>query len=94
MEQIIAYKTIDGKIFDSQEGANKYEQELYDSKIFKLKEKYVREKLIDSCYGQLFVNEYAPRKHSNISPDNPLVHVIIRNSDMVREILDHLVTIK
>lgn len=94
MEQVTAYKTIDGKIFSSQEEAKKHEKEIYDTEIFKLKEKYLREKLIDSCYGHLFVNEFSARKYTNISPDNPLVHVLIKNSDMVREMLDHLDTIK
>lgn len=94
MEQITAYKTTDGKIFDNQEEANRHEEKLYDTKIFKLKEKYVREKLIDSCYGHLFVNEYSARKYTNISPDSPLIHVLIKNSDMVIEILNHLDTIK
>jgi hypothetical protein len=93
MEQIIAYKTKDGKIFDSQEEARKYEKEVYDFKIFKLKEEYVREKLKQSVYGKLFVNEFEPRK-SNITPDMPLVHVLIKDSDMVREMLNHLETIK
>lgn len=94
MEQVTAYKTIDGKIFDDKEEANKHEQELYDTKIFKTKEKYVREKLIDSCYGHLFVNEYSARKYTNINPDSPLVNVIIKNSELVRNILDHIETIK
>lgn len=94
MEQVTAYKTIDGKIFDLEEDAKKHEKELYESKIFVIKEKYVREKLIDSCYGHLFVNEFAPRKHSNITPDNPLVHVLIKDSRLVKEILEHLTTIK
>lgn len=94
MEQVTAYKTVDGKIFDTQEEANKHEKDLYEIKIFKTKEKYVREKLIDSCYGHLFVNEFAARKYTNIYPDSPLVNVLIKNSDMVKEILDHLKTIK
>lgn len=94
MEQVTAYKTVDGKIFDTQEEANKHEKELYEIKIFNTKEKYVREKLINSCYGHLFVNEFAARKYTNIYPDSPLVHVLIKNSDMVRDILDYLDTIK
>ena len=89
MEQIIAYKTKDGKIFDSQEEAEKYEKEVYNFKILKLKENYVREKLKESVYGKLFINEFEPRK-SNITPDKPLVQVLIQNTDLVKEIINNL----
>lgn len=94
MEEIRAYKTIDGKIFDSIKEAESYEQELYNLKVIKVKEQYVKERLKESCYGYLFVDQYASRKSTNILPDSPLVNVLIRDTKLVKEIIDHLDTIK
>lgn len=94
MKQITAYKTIDGKIFDSQEEAESYEKEIYNLKLLKIKEEYVKERLKESCYGHLFVDQYASRKSTNILPDSPLVNVLIRDTKLVKEIIDHLDTIK
>ena len=81
MEQISAFRTTDGNIFASQEEASRHEKVLYETKIFNLKESYVREKLIDSCYGHLFIDKYSARKHTNVSPDNPLIHVLMGYQD-------------
>lgn len=89
MEQVTAYKTVDGKFFETKEVAEIYEKELHSIKILKLKENYVRERLKESVYGKLFINEFEPRK-SNITPDKPLVHVLIQNTDLVKEIINNL----
>lgn len=94
MEQVTAYKTMDGKIFSTKEEAQSYEQEVYNLKLLKIKEEYVKERLKESCYGYLFVDQYAPRKSTHILPDSPLVNVLIRDSKLVKEIIDHLETIK
>lgn len=94
MEQVTVYKTSDGKFFESESDGKSHEVELYNNNILKIKENYVRDQLKESCYGYLFAHEYAARKYTNLSPDNPLVHVIIKNSDLVKKILNHLDTIK
>lgn len=93
MEQINAYKTSDNKIFENLCDAQKHEQELYDEKIFKEKENYVRIKLKESVYGNFFKNPFEPRK-SNILPDIPLVQTLIQNTELVKEIIGHLENIK
>jgi hypothetical protein len=94
MKKVTAFKTSDGRFFESQEEAESYEKELRNVEVLKLKERYVRERLKESSYGYLFVNEYASRKHFNIGPDSPLVNTLIVDSNLLKEIIAHLETIK
>lgn len=93
MENITAYKTSDGKIFENLCDAQKHDQELHNLKIWKEKEDYVREKLKTSVYGDLFYDKYAARK-SSVTPDIPLVYTLIKDTELVKEIIGHLENIQ
>lgn len=94
MKKVTAFKTSDGKFFESESEAQTYEQELHNLKLSKIKEEYVKERLKESSYGYLFVDQYASRKSTHILPDKPLLHVLVNDSKLVKEIIDHLETIK
>ena len=94
MEQVIGYKTFDGRVFESLDEANIHEEKLNSEKLKKRKEKYIREELKKSIYGYIFTDPHGSRRFTNILPCVPLVEVLLTDTKLVREIINELENMK
>jgi hypothetical protein len=95
MEKIETFKTIDGRYFESENDALSHEDKFKQNQLYLRKEKYIRERLRESVYKELYLEgRFQRAKIESVHADNPPVFILLQNPDLVRDILNHLETMK
>ena len=93
MKTITAFKTEDGKYFESSELAKEHELEIYQTDIRNKKIEIIRERLKKSIYGHIF-EKHGARRATNVLPDAPLTYVLLDNTELVKSIISEIENIK